>query len=116
MPKATEKRPDRNFPLLFPEDGLKRLNKVNDLKLVFEFQLEKERLINLSKYYFSGWQATIDGKSVEVFAGKPYGQVSILMPAGSHKAEIYFRETNFRNLLNFASLGAFLVSLIMVLI
>lgn len=116
LPKATEKRPDRNFPLLFPEDGLKRLNKVNDLKLVFEFQLEKERLINLSKYYFSGWQATIDGKSVEVFAGKPYGQVSILMPAGSHKAEIYFRETNFRNLLNFASLGAFLVSLIMVLI
>lgn len=116
LPKVTEKRPDKNFPLLFPEDGLKKVEKINDLKIAFEFESDKEGLISLNKYYFPGWQAKIDGKSAEVFAGKPYGQVSIFIPAGFHKAEIYFQETSFRNLLNFASLGAFLVSLMVLMI
>ncbi len=116
LPKATEKRPDVNFPLLFPIEGINRVEKLNDLRIVFEYNSDRESLINLSKYYFPGWQAKIDGKSAEVLAGKPYGQVIIQMPAGFHKAEIYFKETSFRNLLNFVSLGAFLVSLIVVLI
>lgn len=116
LPKATEKRPDTNFPLLFPQNGIKRAEKFNDLNVAFEFESDKGSLINLNKYYFPGWKAKIDGKPVKILAGKPYGQVSILMPAGSHKAEIYFQETGFRNLLDFASLGAFLVSLMMVLI
>lgn len=126
LPKAVEKRPNKNFPLLFSEEGMnretvplrgiKRVDKFSDLKVAFEFESDEGSLINLNKYYFPGWQAKIDGKSVEILAGKPYGQVSIFVPSGSHKAEIYFQETNFRNLLNFASLGAFLVSLMMVLI
>ncbi|MBI2018503.1 hypothetical protein HYS96_02240 [Candidatus Daviesbacteria bacterium] len=116
LPKATEIRPDKNFPLLFPENGIRRVDKINDLKVAFEFVSDKGELINLNKYYFPGWQARIDGKSVEIFAGKPFGQVSIFVPAGSHKAEVYFQETSFRKFLNFASLGAFLVSLMMLLI
>lgn len=116
LPKVTEKRPDKNLPLLFPDDGINRVDKLSDLRVAFEYNLDRDSLINLNKYYFPGWQAKIDGKSAEVLAGKPYGQVSIFMPAGFHKAEIYFQETSFRNLLNFASLGAFLVSLMMVLI
>lgn len=116
LPKAAEIRPNKNFPLLFPDDGIKKVDKLNDLKVVFEFESDKGRLINLNKYYFPGWQAKIDGKTVEIFAGKPFGQVSIFVPAGSHEARVYFQETSFRNFLNFASLGAFLVSLMMLLI
>lgn len=114
--KATEKRPDKNFPLLFPQNGIKKVDKLNDLNVIFEFEASKSAVINLNKYYFPGWVAKIDGKPAAILVGKPYGQVSIFVPAGSHKAEIYFQETSFRNLLNFASLGAFLVSLIVVLI
>ncbi len=114
LPKATEKRPDRNFPLLFPNGGINRIDKLSDLRVAFEYNSDKESLINLNKYYFPGWQATIDGKLAEVSAGRPYGQVSIFIPAGFHRVEIYFQETSFRNLLNFASLGAFLVSLMIV--
>lgn len=116
LPKATEKRPNKNFPLLFPEYGIKKADKFNDLKVAFEFESDKGSLINLNKYYFPGWQAKIDEQSVEVLAGKPYGQVSIFVPAGSHKVVVYFKETGFRNLLNFASLGAFLVSLMIMFI
>lgn len=116
LPKAAEIRPNKNFPLLFPDDGIKKVDKLNDLKVVFEFESDKGSLINLNKYYFPGWQAKIDGKTVEIFAGKPFGQVSIFVPAGSHEARVYFQETSFRNFLNFASLGAFLVSLMMLLI
>lgn len=114
--KTTEKRPDRNFPVLFPEDGIQRIDKLNDLSISFESKFTQGHFISLNKYYFPGWQAKIDGKAADISAGKPYGQVSIFIPVGSHKAEIYFQETNFRNLLNFASLGAFLVSLMVVLI
>lgn len=116
LPKAAEIRPNKNFPLLFPDDGIKKVDKLNDLKVVFEFESDKGRLVNLNKYYFLGWQAKIDGKTVEIFAGKPFGQVSIFVPAGSHEVRVYFQETSFRNFLNFASLGAFLVSLMMLLI
>lgn len=111
LPKASEKRPNSNLPLLFPEDGIKKIDKINDLKVAFELNLDKENLISLNKYYFPGWQARIDGKSAEILAGKPYGQITIVVPAGFHKVEVNFRETNFRKLLNFASLAAFLVSL-----
>lgn len=116
LPKATEQRPNKNFPLLFPENAIKKVNKFNDLKVAFEYESDKEGIINLNKYYFPGWQAKIDGKSVKVIAGEPYGQVSILMPAGFHKAEVYFQETSLRSLLDFVSLGAFLVSLMILVV
>lgn len=116
LPKITEQRPNKNFPLLFPIDGIKKINKFNDLNVVFEYQSNKGSLISLNKYYFPGWQVKIDERKREILAGKPYGQVSIFVPEGSHKVEIYFQETSFRNLLNFASLAAFLVSLMIILL
>lgn len=115
LPKATESRPNKNFPQLFPSDGIKRVNKLNDLNITFDFESDKGSLISLNKYYFPGWHAKIDDREVEIVAGKPYGQVSIFVLEGSHKVAIYFQETSFRNLLNFISLGAFLVSLTILL-
>lgn len=116
LPKVTEGRPDKNFPLLFPDRDIEKIDKVNDLKVVFEYRSDKGSLVSLNKYYFPGWQAKIDGRKVEILTGKPYGQISLFIPAGYHKAEIYFTETTFRYLLDITSLGAFLVLLVMVFI
>ncbi|MDO8573415.1 MAG: hypothetical protein Q7R77_01565 [Candidatus Daviesbacteria bacterium] len=112
LPKAAESRPDKNYPMVFPDSGIIKVNKRSDLDVVIESNSNVESLINLNKYYFPGWKAKIDGKKMDIWAGKPFGQISFSMPAGYHKAEIYFTETTFRSLLNFASLGAFLVSLV----
>lgn len=116
LPKAAERRPDKNYPLLFPDKDTTGVSKLNDLSVAFDFNSDGGSIINLNKYYFPGWQAKIDGKKTEILAGKPFGQISLFLPAGQHRTEIYFSETFFRNILNFASLGAFLVSLGVLLI
>ena len=116
LPKSTSVKPDRNFPLLFPSDGITKVDKQNDLNISFQYESSSSNTINLNKYYFPGWQAKIDKNKYDVLTGQPYGQVSVDIPAGSHSVELYFQETNFRRLLNFASMGAFLVSLGLLLI
>lgn len=54
--------------------------------------------------------------STPVISGEPFGQVSVLIEKGKHKVQVYYAETEFRKILNFASLGGFLVSLVLALI
>lgn len=116
LPNKTMIRPDKNYPVIFPADGIKNIYKSNDLQISFDFESEKGASISMNKYNFPGWVAQIDGKQVQIDSGAPFGQVSIFVPEGSHKVEIKFAETTFRKYLNFASLITFLVSLTLVLI
>ena len=116
LPKSNEKRPDKNYPLVFPEDNIKNINRINDLSLTFNTEAQEYSEVSINKYYFPGWIGKIDGNTAQLYAGKPFGQISLMIPPGDHKVEVYFKETDFRKILNFASLAAFLVSLVMVLI
>lgn len=115
LPKETQVRPDKNFPLVFPSDGIQRIDKINDLNLAFDIELNEDSLINLNKYNFPGWKAKINGQEIQIKSGVPYGQVSILVPAGVNRVGVSFSETTFRQILNFVSSGAFLVSLAVIL-
>ena len=64
----------------------------------------KETIFDYYKYYFPGWKVWIDGKNVEVYAGKPYGQIEFMVPEGKHEIKITFRETLFRGILDMISL------------
>lgn len=112
LPKNTLRRPDRNYPLVSVENGeVKNILKLNDLDTKLEVNSENGAMLNYSKYFFPGWVAQIDGMQSRIEVGKPFGQITVSVPAGIHTVKIAFEETNFRKLLNAISLGSFLVSL-----
>jgi hypothetical protein len=91
LPKSTEKRPTEASP-------------DRSLSSTFTIDLKVSKPIDYYKYYFPGWEAWVDGKRAEVYAGKPYGQVEFMVPAGRHEVRIAFRETLFRGILDIVSL------------
>lgn len=101
LPNATEKRPTEVSP---------------DKKLssTFEVNLESPKTFDYYKYYFPGWAIEIDGKKVEVHAGRPYGQVEYVVPAGKHTVNIAFKETPFRMILDIVSLLSLFVAITMI--
>lgn len=112
LPKDTQIRPQANYPVFFSmNDEIVDVSRINDLHFFVNLNPKMELRANFNKYYFPGWVAKLDGKEVAIKPGAPFGQLNILVPAGPHKLEIYFKETNFKLLLDFASLSAFLVSL-----
>jgi hypothetical protein len=98
LPKATEKRPDATSPDV-------------GLSSSFEINLDFPKTLDYNKYYFPGWEVKVDGKKVEAYAGKPYGQIEYKVPAGKHKIEIAFKETRHRLILDIISIGSLLITL-----
>ncbi|MCX6704455.1 MAG: glycosyltransferase family 39 protein [Candidatus Woesebacteria bacterium] len=101
LPVATEIRPDK----ISPNPGLDATFKVN---------YTKETTFDYFKYYFPGWKAWIDGKKIEVYAGKPYGQVEFSVPAGRHEVKVAFRETPFRGALDLISLFGLIFAVVII--
>lgn len=112
LPKNTQLRPNQNYPLVSIENGeIKRVERVNDLDSVIEVQADNQSAINYNKYLFPGWVAEIDGQPAQIMPGKPFGQISLNVPSGSHTIKVKFEEPSFKKMLNAISLASFLVSL-----
>jgi uncharacterized membrane protein YfhO len=59
-------------------------------------------------HYFPGWQARLDDRPVPVTVTDPYGQLTVVIPAGQHRLEVWFGATLLRTtatLLSVFSLG-----------
>ncbi len=97
LPKTTEKRPSQVS---------------SDIKMSNSFEVANtnETTLNYYKYYFPGWKVLVDGKSVDISAGKPYGQIQFKVPAGQHKVDIHFGETPLRMILDFVSLLSLIIA------
>jgi hypothetical protein len=116
LPAGNEIAPSSNYPRAYSdEDIITHTNELNVLDARIETESDKAAILNYNKYYFPGWIAKIDGEEIQITAGKPFGQIAVAVPAGKHTIDISFRETNFRRLLNFVSLGAMLISLSLIL-
>jgi len=104
LPKDTEVRPQSDFPRAYTDvSGISQIIQTNALNAVISTNYGEDFILNYSKYYFPGWFAKIDGESVKINPGKPYGQITITVPAGNHRVEIYYGETIARSLANFIS-------------
>jgi hypothetical protein len=115
LPKGNEIPPDNNYPRAYAQVRANlQVREINalDAKIITDYP--ESFSLNYNKYYFPGWVAKIDGEPASLVAGKPYGQIAVQVPAGVHEVEITFRETNFRKVLNFISLGAILASIYLI--
>lgn len=108
--KTSKQFPDKNYPLATVKGNLKIKN-TDGLNSIIEVFSDKEVLLNYNKFYFPGWQAQIDGRSVGLFPIDPFGQIGILVPSGSHEVKINFGETNFKKVLDILSLFAFFLAI-----
>ncbi|KKR56395.1 MAG: hypothetical protein UT96_C0046G0006, partial [Candidatus Woesebacteria bacterium GW2011_GWC2_40_30] len=105
LPKDTEARPQSNFPRAYADvSGIYRIEEINTLDAAVSTDYKEDFILNYSKYYFPGWFAKIDGKSVGIASGKPYGQIVLQVPAGQHTVEVYYRESLMRQVLDIVSL------------
>lgn len=108
--KTSKQFPDKNYPLVTAEGNIKVKN-TDGLNSVIEISSEKDILLNYNKFYFPGWQAKIDGKSANLFAVDPFGQIGVPIPAGFHEINIAFGETNFKIILDILSLATFFLAI-----
>ncbi len=60
LPKNTQRRPDQNYPLIPPQNGIGVIKIINDLNFSFETDLNKATELSVNKYNFPGWEAKID--------------------------------------------------------
>lgn len=112
LPKWTQKRPDRNYPLVSADNGtIEKITKLNDLDTTFSMDVLNKSKVDYNKYFFPGWEVKVDGRKVNIYPGTPFGQINFEVPAGSHKVDVQFKEITFKIALDAISLLAFLVSL-----
>jgi hypothetical protein len=111
LPKDNEKRPDRNYPIIYSEKDFNfEVIETDGIYSKISTNLNNKTEINFSKYYFPGWYAKIDGNKTDITIGKPFGQISITVPAGSHVLEFGFSETSAKIVLDIVSLLTLLVA------
>ncbi len=64
-------------------------------------------------YWYPGWQGSIDGQPVELYAAGPDALITLQVPAGDHDVAIRFRNTPLRTLAaTLSALSLFLILLV----
>lgn len=110
LPKESEKRPEKNYPRAYTINDSVTLDieEINPLNAKIMTSSDIDFVLNYNKYNYPGWKVTVDGKRSEIISGKPYGQVSFLVPSGKHTVEVKYGESTLRLIFNFVSLVSIL--------
>ena len=116
LPKDNEVRPDKNYPRAFTDDDSVKLEikETSALNAQIITNSDNEFTLNYNKYYYPGWLAKIDGNLVKITPGKPYGQISFLVPSGEHLIEINYKESPNRLIFDIVSLVVFGFSIFLI--
>lgn len=116
LPKSNERRPDMLYPRVFPQsDSIVSVNIFSALNAEIETSSSSAFLLNYNKYLFPGWQGTIDNQPLNLFPGKPFGQISFNVPAGDHTIDIFYTEPTSKEVLDYVSLISCILALVSIL-
>lgn len=112
LPKVTKTRPTNLYPRISGSGGKIEIIKLgNDLETVFRLVSDTSVVIDYNKYFFPGWRVSVDGKSIKIGAGQPYGQINFAVPAGSHLVSVNFGEPGYKIILDILSLISLLTAI-----
>lgn len=117
LPINTEVRPQKNYPRVYTDDASVSLevSEINPLNTRIITSSDSEYVLNYNKYFYPGFIVKIDDTLVEITPGKPYGQISFLVPSGNHLVEVRYEESQTRLIFDIVSLVAFSISLYLAL-
>jgi hypothetical protein len=115
LPKDTEVRPNKNYPLVYSRDlSITSFNEDSPLKVTVYTDYPRQSQVNYTKYYFPGWVAKIDGKRVGIKPGEPFGQIALVVPAGKHTLEIGYSESKMRLIFDYISLAGLILAIYLI--
>lgn len=117
LPKETEKRPEKNYPRAYTINSSVNLQieEKNALDAKITTNSDIDFVLNYNKYNYPGFVAKIDGKLVKIISGKPYGQISFLVPSGKHEVLVEYKEPLYRLVFDIISLGAIITSIYLII-
>lgn len=109
LPKESEKKPENNYPRAYTinDSVILNIEEINSLNAKIMTSSDIDFVLNYNKYNYPGWKVTIDGEKTEIISGKPYGQISFLVPSGKHLVEVKYSESVLRLIFDFVSLISF---------
>lgn len=81
---------------------------------LFRVDTPRSFILRLYTFYFPGWQAYVDGESVEIEIARPEGFITVQVPEGTHDVLVRFEDTRPRRL-GWAVSGGALVALIAIM-
>lgn len=112
-----KKEPDKNYPRAYTENKDVKLiiEDVNSLDSKIITDSDISFILNYSKYNYPGFTAKIDASKTKIVSGKPFGQITILVPAGKHEVIVGYNESRFRLIFDIISIGAIVISTYLVL-
>ncbi len=76
-------------------------------RLALKVRAGSDAILLLSELHFPGWEATVDGRPVEILRAN-YAMRAIALPAGEHEVEFRYRPASFRNGLIASGIGLIL--------
>lgn len=107
LPKVSEKRPDSTTSRVTTDSkGKVEVELLNNLAANIKTEGSETMTIYYNKYHFPGWEGTIDGVSLSLNPGVPYGQISFDVPPGRHEIYIGYGQTVRNKILNMISILA----------
>ncbi|HJY98701.1 MAG TPA: 6-pyruvoyl-tetrahydropterin synthase-related protein [Patescibacteria group bacterium] len=116
LPRTSDEKPNS-----LPDEKITSIaGEVSDIKEISPINwsasvsVAEETQVTYNTLSFPGWYASVDGNPVDIVPGKPYGQIEIKVPQGTHKVNFYWRETPLRRNLDLLSAASLLISLIFV--
>lgn len=82
---------------------------------LYTFTTKGEGVLLFDKYYFPGWETSVDGVRVDNLPSLPHGLISLKIPEGTHNISLGFTNTPIRNISNIASFIGLIISMLILL-
>lgn len=108
-------------PTIFPKSKFEiqngevlDINEKTPINFIAKVKSIENNQVTFNSYYFPGWYAKVDGRSVNLEPSKPLGQILIPVEAGEHTIEVYWAETPFRLAMDVVSLASIVIILYLV--
>ncbi len=104
LPVAVQELPDtavlkeqlinHNPDRLLPQEGLVATRtQPNPLDVRYEVTAVEPLTLTYQQFYFPGWQAAVNGQSIDITPSVPHGLISLPIPAGQHRVQIWLGNT-----------------------
>jgi len=113
LPKTDDKKPDflPTEKIISDKGKVQEIKEISPIKWTSKVISEKANKITFYGLNFPGWYASVDGLEVDIHPAKPYGQIEIDVPSGSHEVAFNWKETPLRRGADLASILFLIASL-----
>lgn len=102
---------DRVNRATLPQGAYVESERITPLHSRYHVSAERPFLLRLFLFAFPGWEAQIDGVTVDTTLGRPEGFVVVPVPAGEHVVDVDFLETTERRIAWLLSAAATVMSI-----